>query len=428
MNDLKCIECRGDFKDPVILPCCSNSLCRECVLTKEKASKQSSGSDNEGKDSIDGGNPFTESQFECPFCYRVLVEAEISSLPSNQLLIKVGKQEEKKEEVIEDDKSEESEDGLCQRCSAEDQFLVCESCGGFALCEVCDDLIHSMGVYEKHVRLTLEESRAKAQQVEESMQGETEKPSPETLDMIHDLEQKDLSLKGKLNEIDVVLKEYSEEGESRVTEAYKQAKTDVESKFDTLSQLIATKKEQCLDQLELENKSKTTQLETSRTQIENLKSKISQVQALIQVGIENSKFTFETGNGFLQQRIKICEEKINADLTKRPYISSNFQKLTDTTPMTLFLGKIKLGNEPTSIPMEETPKKLEASPKQVRPATTAEMPDFNSRKSREKNEKGRHSNLRSSFHSSPYKQSNLRDKARPREKSTTRVIQHDRVS
>lgn len=136
----------------------------------------------------------------------------MGSLPTNMLLVKVGAEEEKKEEVS-DTKSEESEDGLCQRCSAEDQFLVCESCGGFALCEVCDDLIHSMGVYEKHVRLSLEEYKQKTEKATESEAQVSDKPTPETLDMIHDLEQKDLSFKGKLDEIDVVLKEYSEEGE-----------------------------------------------------------------------------------------------------------------------------------------------------------------------------------------------------------------------
>lgn len=39
---------------------------------------------------------------------------------------------------------------VCERCLAEDAILVCKDCNGYKLCESCEDLIHSMGVYEKH--------------------------------------------------------------------------------------------------------------------------------------------------------------------------------------------------------------------------------------------------------------------------------------
>lgn len=46
---------------------------------------------------------------------------------------------------------------LCQRCSSDDATIVCKSCGNIMLCESCEDLIHSIGIYESHNRVSIEE-------------------------------------------------------------------------------------------------------------------------------------------------------------------------------------------------------------------------------------------------------------------------------
>ena len=46
---------------------------------------------------------------------------------------------------------------VCERCLAEDAILVCKDCNGYKLCESCEDLIHSMGVYEKHKWIPLKD-------------------------------------------------------------------------------------------------------------------------------------------------------------------------------------------------------------------------------------------------------------------------------
>ena len=46
---------------------------------------------------------------------------------------------------------------ICERCKAEDASVVCLQCGGVKLCESCQDLIHSLGVFESHKRIPVAE-------------------------------------------------------------------------------------------------------------------------------------------------------------------------------------------------------------------------------------------------------------------------------
>jgi hypothetical protein len=35
--------------------------------------------------------------------------------------------------------------------------LICKDCNGYKLCESCEDLIHSMGIYERHTRMLIKD-------------------------------------------------------------------------------------------------------------------------------------------------------------------------------------------------------------------------------------------------------------------------------
>ena len=110
----------------MILPCCLNTICRTTLQRED----------------------WKESIFECPFCSKSYEWEETSSFLPNPILFNLLESRE--------GKVEEGEK-VCEWCLAEDAVLVCRDCHGYKLCLSCEDLIHSMGVFEKHWRIPLKD-------------------------------------------------------------------------------------------------------------------------------------------------------------------------------------------------------------------------------------------------------------------------------
>ena len=93
--------------------------------------------------------------FLCPYCSKMYNEEETKGFESNIVLSEMlgGGLNIKEEDVGEDDE----EGSVCERCQAEEAVLVCEDCNGYRLCDSCEDLIHSMGVYEQHKRMAIKD-------------------------------------------------------------------------------------------------------------------------------------------------------------------------------------------------------------------------------------------------------------------------------
>lgn len=53
--------------------------------------------------------------------------------------------------------SSDDDNPLCDRCQSDDAEYICIDCGSVKLCDSCGDLIHSLGIYEKHQRKGLDE-------------------------------------------------------------------------------------------------------------------------------------------------------------------------------------------------------------------------------------------------------------------------------
>ena len=113
------------FLPPVILSCCSNSICSGCLSAISYNKEFSSES----------------TCYNCPFCKK---EAEeVHSATSNNFLACF------LEHV---NNSEKTLDLPCERCekpTKTENIVICNECNNQNLCRNCSDSIHSIGRFQK---------------------------------------------------------------------------------------------------------------------------------------------------------------------------------------------------------------------------------------------------------------------------------------
>lgn len=127
-SETTCQLCQHLFSSPLILPCCSHSLCSSCLDTI----------------SYQKDNDPSKLLYNCPFCKKDSEEST-SALPNNFL----------QDFLSQLTKSNESATIPCERCenpTKYDQIIICNECHNTKLCQGCSNHIHSVGKFKSHER------------------------------------------------------------------------------------------------------------------------------------------------------------------------------------------------------------------------------------------------------------------------------------
>lgn len=126
-SEITCQQCHCIFSSPVILTCCTSSLCSSCL------SGISYKSDNDHK-----------KLYNCPFCQKIIEETEI--INENKFLEDFLYYNSNKRKKI------EQECERCEKLTKYDDIMICNECSHKNLCKDCSDQIHSIGKFKSHER------------------------------------------------------------------------------------------------------------------------------------------------------------------------------------------------------------------------------------------------------------------------------------
>jgi B-box zinc finger. len=118
--------CKHLFSCPVVTPCCSTSVCLDCLKRF---------SHHEGKHN-------DRLVFNCLFCKKEKEDFGLIT-PNNFLTIYIDQSLKRGNE----------DELLCERCDKKfkiSQIYICSDCGSRNFCQDCTELIHGAGRYREH--------------------------------------------------------------------------------------------------------------------------------------------------------------------------------------------------------------------------------------------------------------------------------------
>ena len=107
-TEFKCELCGGLQVQPVLIPCCSSSVCESHIVSP------------------------------CPICSK---DMDISQVMENTILLS----------ILQDFKT-----SPCQRCETKDAVVHCKQCAT-VLCKECSGIIHDKGIYKEHYLFSIKE-------------------------------------------------------------------------------------------------------------------------------------------------------------------------------------------------------------------------------------------------------------------------------
>jgi hypothetical protein len=233
---------------------------------------------------------------------------------------------------------------LWQRWSSEDASLVCLVWGNCQLCSSCDDLIHSIGVFETHKRISIDDfepdQTLTINQEGKNINGEIEIPfsmnsqtlSPEAQDVVDNLKPKHDYLKSKLNECDLILKTLDIKHQE-VDSNFEISENSLSACMNALRLMIDNKENHLKEELGLMKAHKLNFLKTEKAIIECVKRRIEGVNQTIFEGIINPAIIIESGLIFVDKRFESCEDLISNDLSNRTEFNSGLPKMCNLDPL-----------------------------------------------------------------------------------------------
>jgi len=128
-SEIICPNCHCLFTSPIILSCCSSSLCANCF------SNISYKSDTNHK-----------KFFNCPFCKKNSEESEFSM--KNRFL------EDFITQILNKEIKSEFECERCEKLTKYENIIICNECRNNSLCDDCSNEIHKIGKFKFHERIS----------------------------------------------------------------------------------------------------------------------------------------------------------------------------------------------------------------------------------------------------------------------------------
>ena len=169
---------------------------------------------------------------------------------------------------------------LCQRWSSEDANLVCTNWGNVFLWASWDDLIHSLGVFENHKRVGVEEFEPQDKEENSNINAEieitmdTEKPtvplSQEAQSVVDIYQSKLYSFESKSREWDLLETALGNK-EKEIKMNLQISEENINKSMKYLRLIIDNKEKQLKSELKDFEKDKNKYLETSKNKTWNLK-------------------------------------------------------------------------------------------------------------------------------------------------------------
>ena len=129
--EITCQLCRHLLSSPVILNCCSTSVCSGCLSSI----------------SYKKDNNSSKLYYNCPFCFKDSEETETAT--SNDFLNSFIEYKHLTDKTLQ---------SVCERCEKPtkyDEIIICNECNNKNLCQECSDTIHSVGRFQLHERTSL---------------------------------------------------------------------------------------------------------------------------------------------------------------------------------------------------------------------------------------------------------------------------------
>jgi hypothetical protein len=234
---------------------------------------------------------------------------------------------------------------LCQRCSSDDAEVVCLVCGNIQLCSSCDDLIHSIGVYEKHKRVSVEEFGTSHGIESEIVHAEIEiSPMPQNLSkeaqsVVNKLQQKLDYLTSKTSECDVVFNSYTAKSKE-IEMNFESSEFSLKKDFEYIKEMVSNKEQELLAELAVIKAQKLQDLNSAKTKINELKDGIGDVCQIIRQGISKPEFVMSTGQKFVDKKVELCEDEISSVLFNREPLDTNAPKMLDLDSLNRVLSTL----------------------------------------------------------------------------------------
>lgn len=240
---------------------------------------------------------------------------------------------------------------LCQRCSSEDASLVCIVWGNCQLCPSCDDLIHSIGIFETHKRISIDDfepdQTLKINQEPKNINGEIEIPfnmlsqplTQEARDIVDKLKTKQSYLKSKLDEWDLILKSFDTK-QAEIDSNFGISEDNLTAWMNALRVMIDNKENQLKEELELMKRSKLNSLSNEKSKIESIRQRIEDVNQIVSEGINNPTSIIESEQKNIDKRIEGCESLISNELSNKNEFNSGLPKMWDLDPLEHLFGAV----------------------------------------------------------------------------------------
>lgn len=249
---------------------------------------------------------------------------------------------------------------LCQRCSSEDACLVCINCGNIYLCTSCDDIIHSLGVFESHKRVNVSEFEPESTTETDNINAEIKvamNPHPEWLtqeskEVRERLQSKLSYFSSKNTEWESSLKHLKSK-EIELEMNYEVSLDNIGKSIEYLKWILNNKETQLKSEISVIKSNNINDLEAQKLNIQNLKKKIEGICQVLKEGISQPVFVCESGHKFIDKRIEIWEGFISTDLSNQEEIESWMPKIVDLSPLNSIFSMISLETSKEKVENEE---------------------------------------------------------------------------
>ena len=250
---------------------------------------------------------------------------------------------------------------LCQRCSSEDASLIWVNCGNVYLCVSWDDIIHSLGIFESHKRMGVNEFEPESwvepkninAEIEISLNSQPKRLTPEAKEALDKLKSKLSYFITKNEEWESQLKNLMNTS-NEIEMNYRVSTESIEKSISFLKSMIDNKEEQLKSEILAAKSEKINILEAQKSKILNIQKKIEGVCQVIQEGILQPMFIIETGQKFIDKIIQIWEDKIYTDLANQNNIESSMPKIVDLSPLNPLFSMITFEPEKDETLEEES--------------------------------------------------------------------------